>query len=292
MITSMTGFGKAESKVNGYKFTVEIKSVNSKFFEVSLRAPLTIQEKENEVKEIISKKISRGKINCVFMVDKDSKEVPNLLVQKETLRSYLNLITEIKNETGIREEVKLDHLLRFSEILKPDSDEGLREHWNEIKRVIENAVNDLLKMKLVEGKSLEKDIGQRIHTISSNLKKCFTLSAQNIKSNKAKLRKKIKDLIDGKFNIDSNRIEVEILMMVDKLDISEEITRASSHVAYFKNNMKSKEQSGRRLNFLIQEMNREINTIASKSNHAKISQLVVEMKEELEKVREQLQNIE
>lgn len=293
MIISMTGFGKASRTVKKMSFSVELRSVNSKFLEVSSRLPMVFSDKESEIKEIISQKISRGKISVQLSIDKNINSKLTISVQPDVVKDYYKLLTSIKKATGIKEEIKLEHILKFSEIFKPEDTDDLADYWNDIKKTIQSAAADLYNMKNKEGKVLEKDILARVNAIEKRLDIVSKQSQVNMKETKARMMDKVKNLIaEAGIEADNNRLEYELIMISDRLDITEEVIRAKSHINYFRNNVKEKELSGRRLNFLVQELNREINTIASKSNSSGISQYVVEMKEELEKVKEQLQNIE
>ena len=292
MIISMTGFGKAARSFRQLKINVELRSINSKYLEVSCRLPMIISDRESDIKELIGKKISRGKIYAAVSVDRNSDKKLNLNIQKDIISDYAGLLNQIRNVIKSKEEIKLEHILKFSEIFKVNEDEEIVKHWEDIKKVLVSAIDNLIKMKLREGKILEKDILNRVHAIAVDLKKAEKESNSNIAVAKEKLLSKINSLIADKFQIDKNRLEFEVVMLTDKMDITEEVIRANSHIAYFKNCVKEKELSGRRLNFLVQEINREINTIASKSNNSLISQYVIEMKEELEKIKEQLQNVE
>ena len=292
MIISMTGFGKSAGSFKHFNINIELRSINSKYLEVSCRLPVIINERESDIKEIINKKISRGKIYVAITVDRNTNRKLNLNIQKDIINDYGNLLNQIKNIIKSKEEIKLEHILKFSEIFKVDEDEEIVKHWDDIKKVLLIAVSSLIKMKMREGKVLEKDILKRVNAIAVDLKKAEKESNKNIGQSKEKLLSKINTLISDKFQIDKNRLEFELVMLTDKMDITEEVIRANSHITYFKNCVREKELSGRRLNFLVQEINREINTIASKSNNSLISQYVIEMKEELEKIKEQLQNVE
>lgn len=289
----MTGFGKAAKSIKKMNISVELRSINSKYLEVSSRMPLAFSDKESEIKELISQKISRGKVTVMLTIDKNADNNFVLEIQPEVIKEYYKLLTGIKKATGIKEDIKIEHILKFSEIFKAEDTEELSDYWNEIKKVIQSAVSDLYVMKKKEGKVLEKDILGRVGSINKKLDAVIKHSNKNMKETKEKMMEKVNSLL-SEMNIeaDRNRLEYELTMISDRLDITEEVTRAKSHIDYFIGNVKESELSGRRLNFLVQEINREINTIASKSNSSQISQLVVEMKEELEKVKEQLQNIE
>lgn len=292
MIISMTGFGKASRTIKKMAINIELRSINSKYLEVSSRTPMIFSDRESEIKDLVNKAVSRGKVNVNINIDKNSTQNVNLQIQPKIIKDYSSILNQIRKAAGIKEEVRLEHILKFSEIFKPEESEDLDEKWAEVKKILILALSDLVKMKKSEGKTLEKDILARINQISKRLEDIVKISAKNINDTKARLLEKVNNLVNGNIQIDQNRLEYEITMISDRMDITEEIVRAKSHIEYFKKNMKENELSGRRLNFLVQEINREINTIASKSNNSSISQYVVEMKEELEKVKEQLQNVE
>jgi uncharacterized protein (TIGR00255 family) len=293
MIISMTGFGKAAKTVKKISISVELRSVNSKFLEVSSRMPMAFSDKEAEIKEVIGQKISRGKVSVNLSIDRSANTTVNLQIQPDVIMDYYKLLTGIKKATGIKEEIKLEHILKFSEIFKGEDSDEISDYWPEIKKVIQAAAADLYTMKKKEGKVLEKDILSRLASIRKKLEATVKHSNKNLKETKEKMMDKVNSLInEAKIEVDRNRLEYELTMISDRLDITEEVIRANSHLDYFLNNIKESELSGRRLNFLVQEINREINTMASKSNSSDISHLVVEMKEELEKIKEQLQNIE
>jgi uncharacterized protein (TIGR00255 family) len=292
MIISMTGFGKASKTMKNMKVNIELRSINSKYLEVSSRLPAVFSDKENELKEIIGKDITRGKINVLISIDKNSTNNLSLQIQPEIIKDYYNLLNQIKKTVNVKEDIKLEHLLKFSEVFKVDDNNFQQEYWDDIKKTFRKALSDLYKMKKIEGKTLEKDISARVNDMEKKLDKVVKISDANMKSAKQKIMDKVEKLLGDKDLIDQNRLEYELVMLTDKLDITEEVTRAKSHLKYFRNNIKEPELSGRRLNFLVQEINREINTIASKSNNSEISQFIVEMKEELEKIKEQLQNVE
>jgi len=292
MIISMTGFGRASKNLKNQTINVELKSVNSKYLEIASRLPMILTDKEPEIKELIGKSISRGKIYVSVSVEKKSDKEINLRVQPEIIKEYYALLNQIKKTINIKEDIKIEHLLKFSEIFKADDNGELKDYWEDIKKVIQQGTKDLYSMKLREGKILEKDIVKRINFIEKRLGSVAKISDSNVKEAKKKLLDKVSSLLKDKSVIDNNRLEYELVMLTDKMDITEEVIRAKSHLEYFKKNMKEAELSGRRLNFLVQEINKEINTIASKSSSSAISQAVVEMKEELEKVKEQLQNVE
>jgi len=291
MIVSMTGYGKHSMKSKGMEFSAELKSVNSKFLEISARLPIAFNDRENEVKEIVREKISRGKLTVNVNVDTNTKSRIDIKLDPKAVKDYHELLTKIKRIVKSKEEIRLEHLLQFSSIFKPVDTDELRVYWDNVKHVITKALADLLAMKRREGKMLEKDIMQRIGEIRKRLDRISVIARENLEDSKMRLTDRVNTLVSDK-SIEPGRLELEIVLLADKLDVTEEIVRAKSHLQYFLENMRAVEFSGRRLGFLVQEINREINTIASKSNNSRISQIVVEMKEELEKIREQLQNVE
>jgi uncharacterized protein (TIGR00255 family) len=289
----MTGFGKASKVSKKMNISIELRSVNSKFLEISTRMPLVFADKESEIKELINKKISRGKVTVMISIDRAAQNNIGINLKPGVIKDYYKLLEGVKKATKIKEDIKLEHILKFSEIFKGEETDDAAAYWNELRKVLQAAINDLTKMKSKEGKVLEKDILNRVNSIQKKLDAIVKHSEKNVKQTKEKMLEKVNNLISNmEVETDKNRLEYELVMISDRLDITEEVIRAKSHVEYFINNVKESELSGRRLNFLVQEINREINTIASKSNSSQISQLVVEMKEELEKIKEQLQNIE
>lgn len=293
MILSMTGFGKSEGNFAKKKYNVEIKSLNNRFCEISLKYPKNLTSKDNDIKEIIKNRITRGKVYLLLTSENGISEQNDMMVDKNVLHEYLRLLKSIRKEVGSKEKIKLEHILHFSEILSTEAaGEVTEEEFNFIKDLIEKAVQDLNNMRQKEGDFIKNDIMKRIYLINSENEKIKETSASRVPAERIKLREKIESLINDKSKIDENRLELELILLSEKVDITEECTRLNSHLKYFTDCVESEENAGRRLNFLLQEMNREINTMASKSLDAEISQRVSVLKEELEKIREQIQNVE
>ena len=293
MIVSMTGFGKFDAFFENKKYTFEVRSINSRFCEISFRIPKYLSSKENELKEIVRKKISRGKINVALNVEGKNGDVPGLSLNKELIKDYLILLKTLRKSIGSKEKIKLEHLLNFTEILKVDSENGVTDdEFSFIVGLLNSALDDLNLMKQKEGKYLKDDVIKRINFIDSEADEIFEFGKNRIPSEKDKIYEKIISLLEDKSVIDEKRLELEILLLSEKLDITEECIRLKSHLKFFKECADSEEYAGRRINFLLQEMNREVNTIASKAMKADISQRVTILKEELEKIKEQIQNIE
>lgn len=293
MIVSMTGYGKAEGQYGDKNYSIEIRSVNNKFCEISFKYPKYLYTKDFELKDTVRKKISRGKLSVYVNVGTDKSDDNVFKVDKENVKTYYNVLKDIRKTIGSKEKIKLEHILTFSEFIAKDvSNEIAEEEFKFIIELLNKAIDDLMDMKVKEGESLKDDILSRVKMIEEESFIIEKISLENIKEERDKLFAKVELLLGDKKLIDENRIEQEVVLLAEKLDISEECVRLRSHTKYFEEYAASKELAGRRLNFLTQEINREINTMASKSLNAEISQRVSGLKEELEKIREQLQNIE
>jgi uncharacterized protein (TIGR00255 family) len=293
MLSSMTGFGKAKISESGITVSVEIKSLNNRFLEIYLKMPKHLQAKEYEIRELIRQKINRGKINVNISIEREFPEDIPLKINIGAVKSYLNFLKELKRAARIKDQIKLEHLLKFSEIIEIEEQPEVSEaEWMVIMKTIETALQELQRMRIAEGMELKKDFEKRIKLIDEKIDRIYELSIARINERKERLRGRIKHLIESS-DVDNSRIELELVLLADKLDITEECTRFKSHVKFFLNSINSSEPAvGRKLNFLLQEMHREANTMSAKSEDAEISHLVVEIKEEIEKMREQIQNIE
>ena len=293
MIISMTGYGKAEGDFEGKNYSIELRSVNNRFCEISFKYPRYLSSKDFQLKEIIKKKISRGKINATLNVKTDGSADYQVKVNEDAAVYYYKMLEELKSKTGVNGEIGLEHLLKFSDVLEMnDSADVSDEEFNFISGLLNKAVDDVIEMKVKEGDHIREDLLKRIDFIDSETSRIMEISEVNKPVAKEKVVKKMEALLTDKDLIDEKRLEMELVLLSDKLDISEEGTRLESHLKYFKEYIDSDELAGRRLVFLVQEMNREVNTIASKSMSAEISQAASVLKEELEKIREQLQNVE
>lgn len=289
----MTGFGKAEGTFGKKKYIIEIRTVNSRFCEITFKYPKYLASKDFELKEIVRKKISRGKINISLNVEDESETPVNLNIDEKLIREYFNLLRKVNDIIGSKEEVKLENILSFSNLFIPDPANEIKDdEFSYVSKLLNTSLDDLIKMKNKEGDSLRKDILERIKFIEKESAVIMKISKERIQTEKKRLLAKVDLLLDDKRILDENRLEIEVILLAEKIDITEELIRLKSHTKYFTEYAKSDELAGRRLNFLIQEINREINTIASKSLDAEISQRSAVLKEELEKIREQIQNVE
>jgi uncharacterized protein (TIGR00255 family) len=292
MIESMTGFGSGEASAKGVSFTVELRSVNNRFLEISTRAPKAIAQRENEIKEIVKAKIARGKISLsVTKNDESDGEVP-ITVDKKRAKEIYAVLEQLRKTTKIKEPVKLEHLLHFSEIFETKEAAEDETEWNVFRKALVAATDQLKKMREKEGAELARDAKERIQKINKNIDTVEQLSKKRIPEERKRLNDKVSQLVEDKSIINNQRLELEIAILSEKLDVTEECVRFRSHNKFFLEALQSKESEGRKLNFLIQEMGREANTIGSKCNDVEIAHIVVGIKEELEKIREQLQNFE
>ena len=293
MVSSMTGFGRAEVNKNGITVSTEVRSVNSRYLDLTLRLPRNFSQREKEMKDIVRTFLNRGNLNIIVKVEHDSNDVVPLKVNKAAAKSYYKLLNEIRKTVKLPEKVKLEHLLTFSDVLETvDEEETDETEWELVQESVRQALGSLNAMRVQEGSELAADLEKRIRWMDETLNEVEKLSKERIPEERKNLHERIAELVEDKFVIDQNRLELEIALLVDKLDVTEECVRYRSHNKYFLEALNKNEAAGRKLNFLVQEMNREANTIGSKSSDATIAHLIVGLKEELEKIREQLQNIE
>jgi uncharacterized protein (TIGR00255 family) len=291
MIASMTGYGRGESSSAGITIAVELRTVNSRFLEVSARLPRSLGLRENEIKEIIRKRISRGKVNMVAVADRQDNGTIPVTINASAARSYFKLLSQLRKVVRVKEAVKLEHLLQFSEIFEQREAESTDEkEWKVLQSALDQALNGLETMRRNEGAELERDFRARIALLDEKLGRIEVLSKEQVPAERTRLRERIAQLLDG--GVDEGRLEMEIALMADRLDVTEECVRFKSHNKFFLDALAAPDAAGRKLNFLVQEMNREANTIGSKSSATEIAHIVVGMKEELERIREQVQNIE
>jgi uncharacterized protein (TIGR00255 family) len=292
MIESMTGFGKGEASAKGVTVTVELRSVNNRFLEISTRAPKAIAQRENEIKELVKAKIARGKISLSASKDEESDGDLPITVDKKRAKEIHAVLEQLRKTAKIKEPVKLEHMLHFSEIFQTKEAAEDETEWNLFRKALLQAVDGLKKMREKEGAELARDAKERIQKINKNIDLVEQLSKKRIPEERKRLNEKVSQLVEDKSIINNQRLELEIAILSEKLDVTEECVRFRSHNKFFLEALLSKESEGRKLNFLIQEMGREANTIGSKCNDVEIAHIVVGIKEELEKIREQLQNFE
>lgn len=288
MIKSMTGFGKATKEFETKTVSVEIRSLNSKSMDLSLRLSNVYREFELELRNDINRKLERGKVDLSVFVENKNQETP-VEVNMELAKTYHKKLKTLSIELNEPTNDLLSQVLKMPDVLKAERKEANESEWKEIKSIIELAVESLNKYRADEGRSIENDFIDRINIINNCLEKIKELDKVRIQSIKDRIRNNITDVI-GKDKIDNNRFEQELIYYIEKLDINEEKVRLKTNCDYFLKTMQEP-SGGRKLNFITQEIGREINTIGSKANDADMQKLVVLMKDELEKIKEQTSNV-
>lgn len=286
MIHSMTGFGKANLQFIDKKITVEIKSLNSKNIDLNARMPLQYREHELEFRKQIAQALTRGKIDFGLFVE-STFEQANSTINVPVVQSYVKQLEKVSDST-LTNESALNIVMRLPEVLKTEREEINEEEFLNIKKLIDEALENLTQYRKEEGSVLEKDFVKRIKNIDQLLEQVIAIDPERIKNVRERLEKGISDI---KERVDENRFEQELIYYIEKFDITEEKVRLKNHLEYFLETLASKDSNGKKLGFISQEIGREINTIGSKSNFATMQKLVVQMKDELEKIKEQMLNV-
>lgn len=285
MIHSMTGFGKASKQLPTKKITVEIKSLNSKGLDLNTRMPSAFREMELGLRNQIAQELERGKVDFSLYIEITSEET-STKINAPIVKAYINQMLAILPDADATELMKM--AVRMPDTLKTEREEINENEWKEIQSVINEAISYIKNFRVTEGLSLENDFIKRIGNIRDLMQKAVAFDAERIANVKERLRNAIAEL---ETNIDENRFEQELIYYIEKLDITEEKVRLSNHLDYFIDTLNGTEANGRKLGFIAQEMGREINTMGSKSNHSEMQKLVVQMKDELEKIKEQVLNV-
>ncbi len=295
MLESMTGYGSAESVQSGVRTLVELRSVNNRFAEISVKLPRQLLSFELEVREMIRAHFQRGKIAAFIQLQLDDAQPISVSINTAKVKAYKGLLDSLKREAGLDTPVLLEHLLRFPEIFDNGSTsiDEVDQLWPFVKTLLQEAIERLKAMRRREGEELSGDFIRRLAEIESTLALVAALAADNLEAVRKRLAAKVEAVAGKDLAYSRDRLEMELVLAADKLDITEELTRFASHNKFFLEELQNDESgTGRKLNFLLQEQLREANTIASKSQNAEISQKIVQIKEDLEKIREQLHNIE
>ncbi len=295
----MTGFGRGEATrafESGATLavTAELRSVNSRFIEIAVRLPRTLSERELECRELLRKKLERGKISLNISVDRQGTEEIPLHVNEAMAKAYFNLLDQLRTLTGLTAEIQLRDLTSFGDIFTTEDNpsEAAAAEWELTQAAINDAIAQLNAMRRAEGSELERDLRARLTAMETGTNEVERLSALTAKEEYEKLKQRIHELTNDADVLNNQRLELEVAMIAERLDITEEIVRFRSHLKFFLEAMDAPESAGRKLNFILQEMNREVNTMGSKTSSADVAHHVVNMKQELEKMREQVQNIE
>ena len=287
----MTGYGKGSAGNEKITTEVEVKSVNSRYLDVSMRLPSSLMNKEYELREFIKNKISRGKLSVSIQLSNAGDDGDMPVLDEEKLRNYINIIKEIKRAGKISETIKIEHILNNKDLLEIKKADYSDEEFELIKKALDSAIVELVKMKRNEGAELKKELIKRIKNIEDRLADIEKEFSNSVNEHFAKLKERIKLLLDD-VTSHNDRLELELAIIADRAEITEECVRLKSHLKFFLESIDKDEEPGRKLNFLCQEMNRESNTISSKSISTVITHNSVLIKEEIEKIREQIQNIE
>jgi uncharacterized protein (TIGR00255 family) len=282
----MTGYGKAESNAHNKKFTVEIKSLNSKQIDMNVRMPSSYRDKELVIRKFLSSALGRGKIDCSLFVEHTGIE-KTANINAEVVKKYYQDLKAIAQELDNKDEL-MSAVMRMPEVMKVEKEELDPQEWQSIEKLIHEAAQALTQFRKDEGKSLADDFKLRIENIRTLMQSIEKEEHQRVANIRERIVEKLGDL---KSTIDENRLEQELIYFLEKLDVTEELVRLSNHLNYFLETMNSSISEGKKLGFICQEIGREVNTIGSKSNNAEMQQQVVQMKDELEKIKEQILNV-
>jgi len=286
----MTGYGKAERMLADKKLTIEIKSLNSKQLDTSTRLPPLYKDKELEIRQLIATELERGKVECSVYYELSGKNTP-VIINEPVVRSYYEQLYRISGELGLEASIELlSMVMKLPDSIKTEKTELDAEEWESFKETLMEALDRLNTFRNQEGDSLELDLRLRIDAISRKLDHVDIYEKERIEQVRERIEKHLEEL-EMKDKIDENRFEQELIYYIEKLDISEEKVRLANHCKYFLETIGEQGPTGKKLGFISQEMGREINTLGSKANHKELQKLVVEMKDELERIKEQVLNV-
>ena len=291
MIKSMTGYGKSTVAVNSREYQVEIKSINHRYSDINIKMPRAISYLEEDIKKEILKQVTRGKIDVFVTFSNNSKEANEIKINTEIAKLYIGELRKLADEENLQSNIEVTDIAKFPDVLSIKSNNDDETIKIELLGVINEAINSLIKMREAEGIKISKDLNNRLDKIESTVNKISKLSTGLIEDYVVKLEDRIKELLKTD-DIDKTRLAQEVVIYADKCSVEEEITRLNSHISQFRKLLETDGAIGKKLDFLIQEMNRETNTIGSKANNLEITNNVVDVKTELENIREQIQNIE
>lgn len=288
----MTGYGRGHSALNGSKFSVELNSVNRKQSDVVVTLPRELAELEPRVRDVINAEVSRGRLNVVVASHRSASSSQNLALDADLARTYYRAMLELQKELKATGEINIETVLRAPGVLRlPEEELSVDEAWPPVEAALKEALADLVKMREREGKHLAKDLIHRLKVVRGSVRKIHQLQPGVLKRHRQSLHERIQRA-GVELSFDDERLVKEVIFFADKSDISEELTRLESHFAQFAHHLRKNEPVGRTLEFMCQEIGREFNTLGAKANDVEISQLVVTCKAEMEKIREQIQNIE
>ena len=291
MIKSMTGFGRGNYENEGREYIVEIKTVNHRYNDVSIKLPRSISYLEEKIKKEITRNIKRGKVDVYITFNNYSEKGKEIKINKEIAKKYIIELKELAEEANINSNINVTEISKFPEVLSIQNNEDEELLWDELQKPLNEATAELIKMREYEGIKISEDLIKRADKILDKINKISELSAGLVNEYIVKLEGRIKELLKTDV-VDETRIAQEVVIYSDKTSVQEEITRMNSHIAQLHTLLQSNEAVGKRLDFLMQELNRETNTIGSKANCLNITNMVIDIKTELEDMREQIQNIE
>ena len=291
MIKSMTGYGKSNMSKNLREYQVEIKSVNHRYLDVSIKMPRSLSYLEEEIKKAVSAKLTRGKVDVFITFYNNSLEGRDIKINTEIARMYIKELRDLAESEGIVADIPVTEISKLPDVLTIQNNQDDETIKNELLEVSSKAIDNLVDMRKVEGEKIAQDLLVRIQDIEKKVKKISSLSTGLIEEYVVKLNTRIKDLLQDQ-EIDEARLAQEVVIYADKCSIEEEVTRLNSHIYQFRELLQTNEAVGKKIDFMIQEMNRETNTIGSKANNLEITNEVINMKTQIENIREQVQNIE
>ena len=291
MVKSMTGYGKSSLSINSRDYQVEIKTVNHKYIDTNIKMPRVLSYLEEEVRKVVSSKIKRGKADILINFENHSKDGNDVTINTELAKMYIANLKKLAEEENISSNIEVTEITRLPDVLTIKSNLDEDQIKVEIIQAVEDAVNQLIEMRKNEGRKISEDILTKIDFIEIKIEEIFTLSTGLIEEYVVKLETRIKELLKTE-ELDKSRLMQEVVIYADKCSVEEEITRLKSHISQLRELINSNEPTGKKMDFIIQEMNRETNTIGSKANNLEITNRVVDIKTILEDIREQIQNIE
>ncbi len=288
---SMTGFGIAEFKDDRFHISVEIKSYNNRYLDINIGAPYYISSLEPNIKKIVSDRVARGKVDIRINILNLTEGI-NIYLDERNIGSYIEILERIMTIGGLQEKIRLSHLLRMEGIIKTESNRDIESLWRVLEPVIRDALDDFDNSRVSEGRATEEDILKNLQSIEESVSHIEGYAPGLEKKIRESLEDKINDVVAGKVDIDESRLLTEIGLLLAKFDINEELMRMKAHLSHFRKIVEREAIVGKKLDFICQELNREINTIGSKNTLVEVDELVISVKDSLEKIREQVRNVE
>ena len=291
MIKSMTGYGRAKLSKEDREYQIEIKSVNHKYLDISVRIPKQLSYLEETIKKEIAKKVKRGKIDVFVTFENNSLEGKEIKINTELAKAYIDELKKLAEKENILSDIQVTEISKYPDVLNIQSSQDDEKITEEVLETVTIATDNLVQMRETEGNKISEDLLKRLNIINKKVEEIAKLSTGLIEEYVVKLEERINEILKNQ-EIDKTRLAQEVVIYADKCSIEEEVTRLNSHISQFKNLLNSNEAIGKKLDFIIQEMNRETNTIGSKANNLEITNGVIDIKTEIENIREQVQNIE